>query len=126
MIKNIKFKQIKDMGLPFLSRVSLYTQNGSVKIHFMVNDDKSEPHTHPWDFKSFLIIPYMENLDGEKHRHRPFKLLNRKMNQRHRITLYRFMGIKIPALTVGFYSKKKQLCSFCKDLGYCKSEGSAK
>ena len=89
----------------------------------MVGDDKSEPHTHPWDFKSFLILPYRENLDGVNYNHFPFTLLNRSMNQKHRITLYRIFGFKIPALTIGFYGKKKQLCSFCQSLGYCKSEG---
>lgn len=123
MIKSISFKTIKDMGLPFLNRISLYTKDGSIKIHLMVGDDKSEPHTHPWDFKSFLILPYKENIDGIEYHHRPFTLLNRTMNQKHRITLYRFMGIKIPALTIGSYKKKKQLCSFCQSLGYCKSEG---
>lgn len=123
MIQSVKFKQIMDMGLPFLNRISLYTKNGSIKMHLMVGDDKSEPHTHPWDFKSFLLIPYRENLDGIELNHRPLTLLTRTMNQKHRITLYQCMGIKIPSLTVGFYTKKKQLCSFCQSLGYCKSEG---
>lgn len=123
MIQNIKFKTIKDMGLPFLNRLSLYTEKGSIKIHLMVGDDKSEPHTHPWDFKSFLILPYKENLDGTNFNHPPFSLLHRTMHQKHRITLYRLFGIKIPAFTVGLYTKKKQLCSFCQNLGYCKSEG---
>ena len=119
---NVKFKIIKDMGLPFLNRLSFYTKNGSIKVHMMVGDDKSEPHTHPWDFKSFLIFPYKENLDGVDYNHKPFSVLNRKMNQKHRITLYRFLGCKIPALSIGFYTKKKQLCSFCQALGYCKTE----
>lgn len=123
MITHIKCKTIEDKGLPFLNRISFYTKKGSVKVHLMVGDDKSYPHTHPWDFRSFLIIPYKENLDGINYNHRPFKLLNRSMNQKHRITLYRFFGIKIPSLTVGLYTKKKQLCSFCQELGYCKSEG---
>lgn len=123
MIQSVRFKQVMDMGLPFLNRISVYTKNGSIKVHLMVGDDKSQPHTHPWDFKSFLILPYKENLDGIDYNHAPFTLLKRTMNQRHRITLYRCFGVNIPALTIGLYTKKKQLCSFCQHLGYCKSEG---
>lgn len=123
MIQAIRFKTIKDMGLPFLKRMSIYLPNGSIKLHLMLNDDKSEPHTHPWDFYSFhLFGSYKENLDGVNLRHHPFSLLKRTMNQKHRITLYRLFGIKIPVVTVGYYTKKKQLCSFCQELGYCKSE----
>jgi hypothetical protein len=38
----------------------------------------------------------------------------------HSVELKRLFGIKIPAITIGRYSEKKQLCSLCKDLGYCK------
>ena len=118
-----KFKKIMSDGLPFLRRLSVYHKKGSIKFHLMTNDDKCQPHTHPWDYVSFLILPYREWLDGIQLYHSPFSLLRRQTNQRHRITLYRFMGIKIPAFTIGNYGNKKQLCSFCQALGYCKTTG---
>lgn len=118
-----QYKEIGDQGLPFLKRLSIYFPKGSIKFHLMLNDDRSEPHTHPWDFYSFhLLGSYKENLDGTMLHHHMFSLIKRTMNQKHRISLYRIFGFKIPCLTVGFYTPKKQLCSFCQSLGYCKSE----
>ena len=122
----------------WLYRLSFYLKNGSIKIHLIVGDDKDEPHTHPWDFTSFLILPYKEEViqymglkPGEVglsdvtigYRHKMFSIVRRTHDQYHRTRLYRFMGIPIPALTIGRYSKKHTLCSFCKDLGYCKQTG---
>ena len=33
------------------------------------------------------------------------------------------IGRTIPAIAIGWYTNKKVLCSFCKDLGYCKETG---
>lgn len=53
--------------------------------------------------------------------HKPLALITRDKDILHRTKLYKILGIKIPALTIGKYSEKKQLCSFCKDLGYCRT-----
>ena len=118
-----KFKTILQEGMPFLRRFSLYHKKGSIKFHLMTNDDKCKPHTHPWDYMSFLKFPYKEWLGGVQLYHHPFSLLRRTMNQSHRITLYQMFGIKIPAFTIGNYGNKKQLCSLCQALGYCRTNG---
>lgn len=124
----IKCKTIKLNGnSSFLRRLSIYFKNGSIKIHLITRSDKDEPHTHPWDFKSLLIIPYKEQVflgkDSKLHlnfNHKSFKVVKREANDRHRTKLYKMFGIEIPALTIGWYGHKKQLCSFCSTLGYCK------
>lgn len=119
----IKFKKIVQDGIPFLRRLSIYTKTGSIKFHLMTRDDTCRPHTHPWNYVSFLILPYKEWLDGVQLCHHPFSLLSRTMNQRHRITLYNLWGVRIPAFTIGNYGQKKQLCSLCQSLGYCRTTG---
>jgi len=137
----IKFKTIKSGGNSFIKRLSVYLKNYSIKVHLILDDDKDEPHTHPWDFKSLLLIPYKEfvvwNTPGPELYSNPLKwsyygmtthwrmfdIVNRKHNEKHAVSLYRIWGKKIPALTIGIYSKKLQLCSFCKELSYCKEKG---
>jgi hypothetical protein len=144
----LKYKVIKTLNnIVFLKRISIYLKNGSsIKLHLILHDDLDEPHTHPWDFKSLLIIPYKEDLYNNKlvgafdpafdinnvnifsihqlikYNHKPFTIVNRYHKDSHRTTLYTIFGIKIPALTIGIYSKKLQLCSFCQEAGYCLSK----
>lgn len=128
IVFDVKCKTIKPNGeSSFIRRISFYLKKGSIKIHFITSDDNDEPHTHPWDFKSFLIIPYKETLHlhttGKKmieFRHKVFTMIERDAMDNHKTSLYRIFGIKIPALTIGYYGEKKQLCSFCQALGYCK------
>lgn len=134
IVYDVKCKTIKPNGeSSFIRRVSFYLKKGSIKIHFITSDDNDEPHTHPWDFKSLLIIPYKEKTYIKKFewgkdvfdtsiisKYKPFTLVIRKADEYHKTTLYRIFGIKIPALTIGYYGEKKQLCSFCQELGYCK------
>jgi len=122
-----KYKEIiNTKGKVFLRRLSFYLKEGSIKIHFITDDDTDEPHTHPWNYKSLLIIPYREKLFMRTgvfvKNHKPFKTVKRKMKMKHRVELYRILGIKIPALTIGVYSEKKQLCSLCEEAGYCKQK----
>lgn len=107
----------------FLARLSYYFKSGkTLKFHLILRSDKDGMHTHPWNFKSLLIIPYKEEVEGNgMRRYWPLKLVKRNMNEKHRVTLYKLLWlIPIPAITIGLYSEKKQLCSFCKDVGYCK------
>lgn len=126
-------KTIRSGGSSFIHRLSFYTKTGSIKINLIVDDDKDAPHTHPWDFTSLLIIPYQEFVwrEGDaaplgpgmyEERHRMFSVVRHHHKDRHRVKLYRFLGIPIPALTIGSYSKKLTLCSFCESLGYCKEQ----
>lgn len=124
----IKTKTIRPDGkTPFLRRLSVNYKGKSLKIHWITASDNDEPHTHPWNFKSFLIIPYKEELhykDGNgligSINHPIFKVVNRTMYQLHKTKLYKVFGFEIPALTIGLYGEKKQLCSFCQSIGYCK------
>lgn len=126
----LKAKTIKSGGNSFIKRLSIYFHNYSIKVHLILDDDKDEPHTHPWDFKSLLLVPYKEVIFSSVDitdnklittlKHNPLTIVKRLHNERHRVRLYRIFRLKIPALTIGIYSKKIQLCSFCKDLGYCK------
>lgn len=128
----VKFKTIKrtcDSKL-FLLRWSFYFRKGSLKLHVIVRDDLDTPHTHPWNYRSFLIIPYKEVLttydveDGTpakwNYKHLPLTLVTRDCKASHVTSLYSFLGWKIPAITIGWYSLKEQLCSFCQEAGYCK------
>lgn len=131
----LTFKKITSGGNSFIYRWSIALKEGSIKVHLILNDDKDEPHTHPWDFTSLMILPYKEIVmppdgsfgmsydDAREERHYMFETVKRTHDQRHAVQLYRFMGMRIPALTIGRYSKKNTLCSFCKDLGYCKQTG---
>lgn len=56
-------------------------------------------------------------------RNRMWSLIKKKCDEYHLIRLYRIFGIKIPALTIGWYGKKKKLCSLCTELGYCRTTG---
>ncbi len=128
----MKIKLIRAKGKPFLLRISFYRKNGSsIKIHVMLGDDIDPvPHSHPWDFTSFLLIPYKEDIYMEKmgkftkvktYFHSMFTKVVRDRFLLHQTSLYSMFGIKIPAITIGKYSEKKQLCSLCTELGYCKS-----
>ena len=117
----LKFKLIKTLGkIPFLRRLSFYFKDGSsFKIHLITHDDLDEPHSHPWDFSSLIIFGgYYEGktLYGVGDVNIKFH------HQYHQIRLRRFLGFIVPTLTVGFYSEKKQLCSFCQEAGYCLSK----
>jgi hypothetical protein len=116
-----KFKVIRSGGKLFLCRLSLYKDDGSsFKFHLILNDDGDEPHSHPWDFTSIILFGgyYEENVKYG------FLDLNVKLyHQKHKIRLRRLFGFKVPTLTMGWYSEKKELCSLCKDLGYCRTTG---
>ena len=123
----MKFKTIRKGGTVFLHRVNLYIKKGSIKIHLIMDDDKEDAHMHPWDFNSFLFLgAYKEIVDGKLFKHLPFTLVRRKCTEKHQVKLYRIFGLKIPCLTIGRYSEKKQqwceakkLCDFCSTVGYC-------
>jgi hypothetical protein len=55
-------------------------------------------------------------------RHSMFDTVERECTIMHRTTLYRVLGIPIPAITIGRYTDKQQLCSFCTELGYCQNK----
>lgn len=126
MAKIFKTKTIKSNGNSFIHRLSIYFKKGSLKVHLILSDDKGEPHDHPWNFKSLLILPYKEKIydslgNNREFKYRPFNIVRRDCKTKHLVQLYRIWGIKIPAFTIGWYGKKTQLCSLCRDLGYCKS-----
>lgn len=115
-------------GAIFLIRFSFRLKSGgSIKIHLFLNDDNGA-HSHPWNFVSLVLFGGYKELSGDD------KLLNTEkvygwlsVNRKeadvyHFVQLRRFLGVRIPTLTIGKYEKKKQLCSLCKDLGYCKSQ----
>ncbi|QTE23290.1 hypothetical protein [Polaribacter cellanae] len=123
----VKFKVIKQKERVFLIRISIPIKKGSIKIHLILNDDLDIPHKHPWNFKSFLVFgAYKEWVDGIQYKHKPFSIINRNVNQKHQVILYRFAGKKIPCITIGMYTKKIQpwceksnLCDHCLPLGQC-------
>lgn len=116
-------KLVWTLGKPFIYRLS--TQHH--KLHLIVNDDLDGFHTHPWDFKSLILFGgYVETLsDGTVQKYSMFSINRKVATQSHQIRLFRICGIKIPTLTVGWYGPKTQLCSFCQELGYCKSRSVA-
>ncbi|MAD90338.1 MAG: hypothetical protein CMK64_11585 [Pseudoalteromonas sp.] len=124
----LKLKVIRESGGIFLIRLSFSFRDGSIKLHLILDDDLGPDHKHPWDFKSFLLFgSYKELLEGKLLCHKPFTFVSRKAQQRHKVILYRFLGVKLPCLTIGKYSKKytrwcerKKLCDGCCKLGYCK------
>lgn len=124
--KLFKTKKIISGGKVFLRRLSIYLKKGSLKIHIIQNDDMDEHHSHPWDFESFILFGgYVEETidDFGNKRTEDFRIgdINKKKHyEKHKTKLHRFLGIKIPAVTIGYYSDKLELCSFCKSLGYCK------
>lgn len=124
------FKNIKNNGKTFLFRVSCKLKKGSVKLHLIVDDDV-KTHTHPWDFKSLVLFggynetAYYDPSDEWCFVKKTYGFLSvnkKEMNIEHIVKLRRLFGVKIPALTIGIYGEKKQLCSLCKELGYCKSK----
>lgn len=134
-MKRFKIKAIRQLKKLFLIRISFYLKNGgSIKIHIIVKDDTGEPHTHPCDFKSFILFGgYYESIyknfsrdkgdvkliKWEEKEYRLFDINIKQMDVYHRISLKRLFGIPIPCITIGFYSEKKQLCSLCKPYGRC-------
>lgn len=129
-------------GDTFLIRFTKKLKKGSIKLHIIWNDDIGS-HTHPWDFKSLIIFGGYIERTWKFYGVNPFKIeenevdiaevmtsktygflsVNKKqMNQKHQVILRRFLSVRIPAITIGFYGEKKQLCSLCKELGYCKTE----
>lgn len=124
-MKRIKFKTICSNSNSFIKRLSLYFKNGSIKLHLILSDDKDAPHSHPWNFTSIILFGgYVEqvvmddNIQENKFR---FLSINKKQYfQKHKLSLRRICGIKIPCITLGWYSHKIQLCSFCTEIGYCK------
>lgn len=119
-----KTKTICNNDKPFLRRLTIYLKKDSLKFHWITDDDVT-PHTHPWDFKSLILFGgYNEAFTDNKTypEVKTFGMLsiNRKTaDELHLVTLRRVLGFKIPALTVGIYGEKKQLCSPCKEAGYC-------
>ncbi len=122
----IRFKTIRSGGNSFIKRMSVYFKKGSLKVHLFLDDDKDEPHSHPWNFTSLILFggydEYVET-DNKDLAVKSYGFLSRNKKQyfqKHKVKLKRIFGIKIPCLTIGWYSQKKQLCSFCAELGYCK------
>ena len=123
----MKIKRITSQGKTFLFRFSQTTRKGSVKLHVIVGDDLDPPHKHPWNFSTFLLLgAYKEWVNGEKLKHRPFTVVKRSSKDHHKVSLYRVFGVKIPCVTVGFYSQKIEpwcngspLCDSCQKAGYC-------
>jgi len=140
----LKFKQIKNtLGKVFLNRLTIYLPKGSLKLHIITGDDSPEYHNHPWDFTSFVLfggykeyiyIPNRElsvdlikwhylhtrnNMITLLYKRRMFSINKKHHNQQHRVELFKLFGFKIPAITIGYYSDKLQLCSFCKEAGRC-------
>lgn len=125
-MQRIKFKTIRSNGNSFIKRYSLYFKNGSIKLHIILSDDNDSPHSHPWNFTSIILFGgYIEKtvINDSCIKEKAFRFLsiNKKQYfQKHRLLLKRIFGIKIPCITLGWYSNKIQLCSFCTDIGYCK------
>jgi len=124
-------KKIYQEGKLYLLRFSWPIKSGTIKLHIIFQSDNEEPHTHPWNFKSLLLIPYKEEIYiqndkisafKEIKRYIPFTLVSRDKDDIHRVKLYKILGMTIPAITIGKYGHKVQLCSFCQSLGYCKTE----
>lgn len=124
------FKNIKNNGKTFLYRLSCKYKKGSIKVHLIMDDDIST-HTHPWNFTSIILFggyketSYLPPIDAwcfEKKVYGWLSINKKQMNTEHIVKLRRIFGIKIPTLTIGIYGEKKQLCSLCKKLGYCKSK----
>ncbi len=124
-----KFKNIKNNGKTFLLRFSKNCKVGSIKLHIILDDDV-KPHTHPWDFKSIILFggynetTYNPIYDFYKitTTYGWLSINEKQMNVEHLVRLRRLFGIKIPCITIGRYGEKKQLCSLCQELGYCKSQ----
>ncbi len=122
------FKNITNNSRTFLYRLSYNLKKGSIKLHIILNDDIT-PHSHPWDFQSIILFggynetiwpKAIKSIDHKTYR---FLSINKKdKNIYHLVRLRRIFGIKIPCITIGLYSEKKQLCSLCQELGYCKSK----
>jgi hypothetical protein len=122
-----KFKTIVKRGKVFLHRLSLPFRDGSIKVHLILNDDVGDPHIHPWEFTSFLLLgAYREEVGNQTTNHWPLSVVRTPRNKRHRVILYRLFGFKVPCLTIGRYGPKIQewceqaeLCDFCKPHGKC-------
>ena len=120
----MKFKKIYSQGKLFLIRIAFYRPWGSWKFHIILNDDADEPHSHPWDFTSFILFGgYKEECDGNIKNYRTFSLNKKCYHEKHKTKLFRLFGRKIPAITIGKYGKKQTLCSFCQSIGICRMTG---
>lgn len=125
-MKKIKFKTIHSSGNSFIKRLSLYFKKGSIKLHIILSDDKDSPHSHPWNFTSIILFGgYIEqtitnNNNIHVNKFRFLSINKKKYFEKHKLSLRTIFGIKIPCITIGWYSNKIQLCSFCDELGYCK------
>ena len=123
----MKFKIITRGGRIFLIRISIPTTRGSIKVHLILSDDKENPHMHPWNYVSFLLLgAYKEIVDGKLKKHLPFTVVRRRANERHQVILYRLFGVGLPCLSIGVYSRKLQrwceretLCDHCQGVGRC-------
>lgn len=128
--KTMKFKNIKNNGRTFLLRLGMKCGNGSLKVHIILDDDV-RPHSHPWDFTSLILFGgYREAIkvgDNVLFQNFGWLSLNRKRRDvMHQISLRRVMGRKVPVITIGYYGEKKELCSLCKELGYCRTNSKPK
>jgi len=112
----IKFKKIIAKENNFIYRFNLYLKKGSIKLHLICSDDTREPHNHPWDFKSLILFGgYKEfNEKGVQTNFRFLSVNKKDTSVFHRLELYKLLGIKIPCLTIGRYSEKKQTFTFFK------------
>ena len=129
----MSLKFIREKGKLFLIRLSRRCKDGgSWKMHLIWNDDKGAPHTHPWAFKSMILFggykelsfsPDHGEFEGVHHTYGWLSVNTKEEKTSHLLTLRRFLGIRIPALTIGRYGARTQLCSLCTELGYCRTKG---
>lgn len=122
----MKIKFVKHNRRTFLIRFSFPLRIGSFKVHLILDDDQGGEHTHPWDFKSFLFLgAYKEHINGRIIKHLPFEIVRRNCKESHTVELYKILGFKLPCVTMGYYSEKKEpwckrkMCENCESLGYC-------
>jgi hypothetical protein len=124
----LKLKIIRRDNMIFIIRITLYIFNGSLKCHIILRDDPEKPHSHPWNFTSWLFLGayreilytpkkqmdvlYRDKYDVEHISHWPFTLISRECNQLHKIQLYKVFGRCIPCITIGYYTDKVQEWAF--------------
>jgi hypothetical protein len=131
----LKLKIIRRDNKIFIIRITLYIISGSLKCHIILRDDPEKPHSHPWNFTSWLFLgAYREILYtpmgqftgrfqgiftglDDKHvieyiDHHPFKVIKRTCTELHKIELYRVFGRCIQCNTLGYYTDKKQSWDF--------------
>lgn len=116
-MRTLSFKLVRSGGKLFILRASLRRPTGSFKLHLILDDDQDGGHTHPWDFKSLVLFGGYYEL-GQLYGF--LRINTKKAEEFHETKLRRFLGFKVPTLTIGWYGPKRILCSLCQSVGYCK------